>query len=314
MLSGLGLKLVDGVGGAAAGKEGGEDDLAAVFFHRGAADDFLVGVVIALDEDVGDDRVDEGGGGVFFKEDDVIDGLQGREYGEAIVLIVERASGAFQAFDGGVGIHADDEEIALAAGEGEVLDVADVEDVEDAVGENDFWAGVGCSPPTALALATTMMLEVFEECGEGADFSAGVGILAVKLIEDFVFGDGDDAEFFDFEAAGDVGEHGRVEPGSARGDGHDEGGEDHVAGTGDVVDVARTRGDGGGSGLGRRGYRALEEIHALFVEGEKAGLQVQRGEEGVGDARGVFGGGEFEIAAALGFVAVGRDDRHAGVF
>ena len=79
---------------------------------------------------------DEVAGFVFVEEDDEIHGAQGTEDIGAVLLGVHGARGAFGAADGIVAVEADDQGVALRAGEGEVVGVAPVEDVEAAVGKN----------------------------------------------------------------------------------------------------------------------------------------------------------------------------------
>jgi hypothetical protein len=280
-------------------EEGGEDDFAAAGFHHVAADDFFVGVVVAFDEDVGLEGGDEGGGGVFVEGDDVVDGLEAGEDGHAIVERVHRAGGAFEFAHRIVAVHADDQDVALLARKFEVLDVAGVEDVEDAVGEDDFGVGV------RLAAA----VEFLGELGGGAFFAAGIRVLAMEFVDEFVLGDRDDAELFDFQAAGDVGDLRRLQPGCAGGDGHGEGGEDHVARAGDIIDIAGARRDV------LAGLAGLQEIHAVSVERQQAGVEVMLVDQCFCEhGGGIHGIGEMQAGRLLGFEAVRRNGRSAIIF
>ena len=131
---------MDEGGGAAPIEQGGEGDAAAVGFDQIPADDLLFGVISAFDEDVGADGVKEGDGGVVVEEDEIVDAFELFEDGDAVVLVDDGAFGAFEALDAGVGVDGDDEDVALAFSEAEVLDVAEVDEVEAAVGEDDFSA------------------------------------------------------------------------------------------------------------------------------------------------------------------------------
>jgi hypothetical protein len=70
------------------------------------------------------------------------------------MLIDDRALRAFEVADARIGVHADDQQVALCPGELEILDVAEVDQVEAAVGEND--------PPARSAVAVKLRDELFE--------------------------------------------------------------------------------------------------------------------------------------------------------
>ena len=56
---------------------------------------------------------------------------------DAVVLVDDRPLAALEPADARVGVHADDQQVALRLGELEVLHVAEVDQVEAAVGEDD---------------------------------------------------------------------------------------------------------------------------------------------------------------------------------
>lgn len=67
---------MDEGGGGSAVDEWGEGDASAVGFDDLPADDLFFFIVIAFDEDIGADGVEEWDGGVVVEEDDVVDALE----------------------------------------------------------------------------------------------------------------------------------------------------------------------------------------------------------------------------------------------
>ena len=116
---------------------GDGDDPTAVPFDDRLTDYRVRLPVAALDEDVRPQPADERQRRVVVEHGDVVDGLQRREQGHAVVLVHDRPGRAFQAPDRGVAIDRDDQHVAARLGLRQRVDVADVQQVEAAVGEDD---------------------------------------------------------------------------------------------------------------------------------------------------------------------------------
>lgn len=293
------LETSEGGGGALAGHQIDQGDPPTPAFDLGSAHDTIDGVVAPLDQGVGLEFIDEVEGGVFGEEHDGVDGLEGAEDAGAFVLGVDGAGGAFEAFDGGVVVEADDEEVAHGGGLFEEGDVPAVEDVEAAVGEDNFFALLAEGGEFELGLV------------EGTELSDGGCGEEEEAVVDLFEGDGLNAEDFDFEAGGGVGEADAVGPGAAVGTGGGEGGEEHVARAGDVVDLSGDGGEGGGLAV------AGDEECAVPVEGENAGVEVEALAEGGGEGDVSAAGAGFVGALAegvFGFGAVWGDGGGAAVF
>jgi hypothetical protein len=76
----------------------------------------------------------------FAEEQDVIDGAKRGDEEGAGALIKYGAAGALQSRDARVGIDADNQEVAFAAGSLEIADVAYVKSIKTTVGKNDSLA------------------------------------------------------------------------------------------------------------------------------------------------------------------------------
>jgi len=93
-----------------------------------------------FDQDVGKDFGDQFAGSVLIEEGDGVDGLQlGGELGP-LEFVEQRAGGAFEALDAGIGVEREDEDVAEGAGLFKGADVAGMEQVVAAVGEDDGFA------------------------------------------------------------------------------------------------------------------------------------------------------------------------------
>jgi len=118
------------------------------------------------------------------------------------VFIEDGAAGPFQVANGGVGIHTDNKDIALAPGTFEITNMSDVQSVKTAVGKDD-----------ALALALVLS-EILTQHFPGDDFGSGVahdlrsgsGCLGTNGVEKFLAGNGRRAALHDYQATGDVGD------------------------------------------------------------------------------------------------------------
>lgn len=135
----FGFGFADEVGGGASLDEFDAFDAAAPAFDEVPAFDILFAFVVsAFGEDIGADGFDEFDGGIFVEEHDGIDAtLCGEDMG-AVAFVLNGSAWAFEASYGGVGIEADDEGVAEAAGFLQIIDVSDVKDIKATVGEDDF--------------------------------------------------------------------------------------------------------------------------------------------------------------------------------
>ena len=106
---------------------------------QSAPDDAVAGVVGALHEHVGRERLDQGERRVLVEQHHAVHrGERRRARGPAACSPATGRAGALaQPADRGIGVEPDDERVALAPGRLEQLDVARVQQVEDAVGEHD---------------------------------------------------------------------------------------------------------------------------------------------------------------------------------
>ena len=113
---------------------------------------------------------------------------------------------AFEPADAGVGVHADDEQVALALGELEVLHVPEVDEVEAAVGEDDAFAGGAVAGELWQKL-----LERAAACRDARVLSSSSSCMISCGRDRHA------AEAFDLEPAGDVRERDRFAPARAGG-------------------------------------------------------------------------------------------------
>ena len=111
--------------------------------HHLAAHDRVQGVVPALHQHVGLQGGDEFLGGVLVEADDGVDAAQAQEDQGAGQIVLEGAGGALEAGDAGVGVQAEDEEVAQGPGVLEVLDVAGVDEIEATIGKDKGSGPVG---------------------------------------------------------------------------------------------------------------------------------------------------------------------------
>ena len=134
-----------------------------------------------------------------------------------------------------------------------------MQQVEAAVGHHHPLAGLAEPPQLALHLLD----------GEDFVFRGRAGNVVRQLVEDFLAGQGDDAKPLDFEAAGRVGhfDGGRIV--GARGEHVAQGGQDHVAGAGDVADLPRPGGKEAGVA------RGVGPGHAVAVERDQRGIDAE---------------------------------------
>ena len=113
--SGRGTETLHEGGGGEPGDERDSHDSAAARLDPVAADDVGAGVVGALDEDIGLERVDEVEWSVVVEEDDAVDGGEGSDDACPRRFGHERTLGALgEAANRGVGVEADDEGAAFA--------------------------------------------------------------------------------------------------------------------------------------------------------------------------------------------------------
>ena len=110
----------------------GFDDLASTHIMR---------PIMALDENMRENRFDESARFVFVEDDDAVNGAESREDNGAIHLVVDRPSGAFIAEHRGIAIQSNNQRVTLSTRKFQILDVAPMQDVEASVREDKFAAG-----------------------------------------------------------------------------------------------------------------------------------------------------------------------------
>jgi hypothetical protein len=97
----------------------------------------LSGVVRSFGVNIGAESFEERFDARFAEEDDVIDTAKSSDKLGAGIFVENRAAGAFEGADAGVGIDANDEDVAFTASAFEIADVANVKGVKATVCEND---------------------------------------------------------------------------------------------------------------------------------------------------------------------------------
>jgi len=138
----------------------------------------------------------------FGEEHDVVYAAERCHELRARVFIENRPAGPFQIAHTGIGVHANDQNIAFAARAFEIANVPDVQRIEAAVREDD-------APAMALVflefLAEYTLRHDFGT-GFAHDSAGGSGGFTANGIEKFFARDGGRAEFHHHEASGDVGD------------------------------------------------------------------------------------------------------------
>src|SRR5579883_662660 len=187
-------------------------------------------VVGALDVDAGTKFLEEPFDVRLGEDDDVIDHAERGNEQRAGVFVEDGAAGTFQPADTGIGVHADHEDVSLLFGAREIADVADVQRVEAAVGEDNGLAA------TLFVGQEFFQLIAGDNFGQGGAHGSGMcsgGGSAYGFEKLSARGSGG-AALHDDQAAGDVGEVSGFERRSTTGEPEGVGGENGVAGAGDV--------------------------------------------------------------------------------
>src|SRR6185437_9744087 len=96
---------------------------------------------------------------------------------------------------------------------------------------------------------------------------------AEEFLDDFLGGDWDGTEAFDFEAAGHIGEGDGFGPIGAAAPRDGQHCQDHIASAGDIVDVTLARAEPAALAIARG------EVSAAFVESNYGGFEVELFEE-----------------------------------
>ena len=109
-----------------------EDDPATVGFDD-LASAHIVRPIVALDENMRENRFNERARFVFVENNDAIDGAQSGENNGAVHLRVDRPSGALVAEHRGIAVQSDDQCVALRARELQVFDMTVMQEVEASV-------------------------------------------------------------------------------------------------------------------------------------------------------------------------------------
>src|SRR5579862_9692640 len=138
---GSGMRLLadggeEGAGGVVFGVAD-DGDADAETIRDGAFGNGVGGVVGALGVDVGAKLFEQFFNVGLGKDHDVVHHAQGGDEESARVFIQDGTAGPFQRGNARIGVDADDEDLSLLLGAGEIANVADVERIEAAVGEDD---------------------------------------------------------------------------------------------------------------------------------------------------------------------------------
>ena len=211
-----------------------------------SSDDAFIRPVLALDQYVGFDFFDKIYRGRLVEDRDVVNAFKSCKDFGSIMLVVYRAVGSFNGLDRAVTIEPDDDYITLLPGELQIFDVSSVDDIEAAVCKND-----------SLVLPS-MPVKLIEKLVGGSQFAGLAAFFAYDLVDYFFDGYCCGAEFLHFYSSGDVGQ---VDGGfviAAGGQRCGECSQDHVAGSGDIIDAARP---------GRHNFACMVcfEVCAFFV-------------------------------------------------
>lgn len=133
----LGDDAFNDVAGAGAADEGEDDEAAAGFLDGGCFWDGLIAVVSTFDVDIGAERANNRAGGVFVEEQGVVDGVERRDEGQAILLAVNGPAWTLQAACTAVTVDGHDEDIAQLSGLAQEMNMSGVQNIEDAIGKDD---------------------------------------------------------------------------------------------------------------------------------------------------------------------------------
>ena len=122
-------------------QKGNRDHSTAGGFDDFSPDDPVHCVIPSFDQDVGLEHLDQRERRVFLEYDNKVDGVDGREFRDPGVEIVDRSTGPLDSADGGVAVQANDEDLPQFCGFIEGVDVTRVKEVETAVREDQGPAG-----------------------------------------------------------------------------------------------------------------------------------------------------------------------------
>ena len=283
----------------------GDADAEAV--GDGALGNRVSGVVGALGVDIGAQFLQKFLDVGFGEEHNVIHDAEGGDDKRAGMFVEDGTAGTFQRADTGIGVDADNEDVSFGLGSGQIADMANVKRVETAVGEDDRL-------PTELRRG-----QEFAEKFARNDFRLGGthelrGSLRGRGAdggEEFGAGNGGGAALHDHEAAGDVGEVRGFERRSAAGKAESVGGENGVAGAGDVHGLIAAM-DGDVHGF----LSGLKEGDAVAASSDDEGLEFQVGEGGAAAAfefSEIFADGGVVKGFHFTFIGCGGMEAGAGV-
>ncbi len=224
---------------------------------KSAPTDFVARVGAAFDQHVGADGFEQSVRRIVFEHDDLAHAGQRRQHGRAVALADDRPAGTLEPSHAGVAVDADEQRVAQRRGFGQVLHVADVEQIEAAVGEHHAFA----APPALRGRQAGLP-------GVG-DFAPHASLGGQQFGGDLVAKDHCHTGPLDFQAGCRVGQTHGIGRVAAGGQAESDHGHDHVAGAGDVVDVARLRGEHLAAAVAPRQH------HAVAVERDQRHFGVQ---------------------------------------
>jgi hypothetical protein len=119
------------------GRERNDDNAPSPALHFAGSDNRRFGIVAALHDDIGPEKLDQLERSVLGKDDDEVDAFDSREDEGAFRCAANGPAGALEPADRVIAIDADDQRVGGPTRRHEEIDVSRMEQIEYSVGERD---------------------------------------------------------------------------------------------------------------------------------------------------------------------------------
>ena len=236
------------------------------------ADNFVRLVRAPFDQHIRSQRPQQIVRRVFVENEDVVHRRHRREHGGAIAFGDDRSRRSFQTLHASIAVHRDDQDISHRFGLFQVRHVTDVQQVEATVGQHNPLAA-----PSVFRQRSFRGRQVNELAIPGR-------VERLQRGFNFGLGNGGHADPLHFQTGRDVGQTHSLGGADVRADGRRQHRDDHVAGTGDVVNRAS---------VNRKDIPfapAIYERHAFTIEGNHRQFGVELPAETGAGTQGVAAG------------------------